>query len=231
MKWIAQSFNCKTIDKHISIQPIILILNFHSHNAQGDFLKKEIIDLLKDLEAKDAGERVKGLPSSLRMRNITPDVGLFLNILVKATKATSILEIGTSNGYSTIWLGLATQENNGQLITLEVDSRKVKMAKENLEKAGLVNTVKLIEGDAKETLRILDKEFDFVFLDAEKEDYLEFFHLIFPKLKIGGVIVADNVISHAEDLKEYVDYVRANPNTQSVLVPVGRGEELTLKIR
>lgn len=231
MKWIAQSFNCKTIDKHISIQPIILILNFHSHNAQGDFLKKEIIDLLKDLEAKDAGERVKGLPSSLRMRNITPDVGLFLNILVKATKATSILEIGTSNGYSTIWLGLATQENNGQLITLEVDSRKVILAKENLEKAGLVNTVKLIEGDAKETLRILDKEFDFVFLDAEKEDYLEFFDLIFPKLKIGGVIVADNVISHAEELKEYVDYVRANPNTQSVLVAIGRGEELTLKIR
>ncbi len=195
------------------------------------FLKKEVIDLLKDLEAKDANERIEGIPSSERMRNITPDVGLFLNILVKATKATSILEIGTSNGYSTIWLGLATQENNGQLITLEVDPRKVKLAKENIERAGLVKTVKLIEGDAKETLRILEKEFDFVFLDAEKEDYLEFFHLIFPKLKIGGVIVADNVISHAEDLKEYVDYVRANPNTQSVLVPIGRGEELTLKIR
>jgi len=195
------------------------------------FLKKEVIDLLKDLEAKDANERIEGLPSSERMRNITPDVGLFLNILVKATKATSILEIGTSNGYSTIWLGLATQENNGQLVTLEVDPRKVKLAKENIERAGLVKTVKLIEGDAKETLRILEKEFDFVFLDAEKEDYLEFFHLIFPKLKIGGVIVADNVISHAEDLKEYVDYVRANPNTQSVLVPFGRGEELTLKIR
>ena len=194
-------------------------------------LKIVLIDLLIDLEAKDAGERVKGLSSSVRMRNITPDVGLFLNILVKATKATSLLEIGTSNGYSTIWLGLATQENNGQLITLEVDPRKVKLAKENLEKAGLANTVKLIEGDAKETLSILEKEFDFVFLDAEKEDYLEFFHLIFPKLKIGGVIVADNVISHAEDLKEYIDFVRANPNLQSVLVPIGRGEELTLKIR
>jgi len=195
------------------------------------FLKKEIIDLLKELEAKDAEERIKGLPSSVRMRNITPDVGLFLNILVKATKATNVLEIGTSNGYSTIWLGLATQDNNGQLITLEVDPQKVKLAKENLEKAGLASTVKLIEGDAKETLKVLDKEFDFVFLDAEKEDYLEFFHLIFPKLKIGGVIVADNVISHAQDLKEYIDHVRANPDTQSVLVPVGRGEELTLKIR
>jgi predicted O-methyltransferase YrrM len=195
------------------------------------FLKKEVIDLLKELEAKDAEERVQGLPSSLRMRNITPDVGLFLNILVKSTKATSVLEIGTSNGYSTIWLGLATHENNGQLITLEVDPKKVKMAKGNLEKSGLVNTVKLIEGDAKETLSILDKKFDFVFLDAEKEDYLEFFHLIFPKLKVGGVIVADNVISHAEDLKDYINFVRANPDTQSVLVPIGRGEELTLKIR
>lgn len=194
-------------------------------------LKKEIIDLLKELEAKDAEERVRGLPSSERMRNITPDVGLFLNILVKSTKAINVLEIGTSNGYSSIWLGLATQENKGQLITLEVDPLKVKMAKENLEKAGLANTVKLIEGDAKQTLSILEKKFDFVFLDAEKEDYLEYFHLIFPKLKVGGVIVADNVISHAEDLKEYINFVRANPNTQSVLVPIGRGEELTLKIR
>jgi caffeoyl-CoA O-methyltransferase len=194
-------------------------------------LKKEIIDLLKELEAKDAEERVRGLPSSERMRNITPDVGLFLNILVKSTKAINVLEIGTSNGYSTIWLGLATQENKGQLITLEVDPLKVKMAKENLEKAGLANTVKLIEGDAKQTLSILEKKFDFVFLDAEKEDYLEYFQLIFPKLKVGGVIVADNVISHAEDLKEYINFVRANPNTQSVLVPIGRGEELTLKIR
>lgn len=195
------------------------------------FLKKEIIELLKELEAKDAEERVQGLPSSERMRNITPDVGLFLNILVKSMKATNVLEIGTSNGYSTIWLGLATQENSGQLITLEVDPRKVKMAKENLEKAGLKNTVKLIEGDAKETLSILEKQFDFVFLDAEKEDYLEYFHLIFPKLKVGGIIIADNVISHAGDLKEYIDFVRANPDTQSVLVPIGRGEELTLKIR
>ncbi|MBK5114758.1 MAG: O-methyltransferase [Candidatus Heimdallarchaeota archaeon] len=194
-------------------------------------MKKEIIDLLKELEAKDAEERVRGLPSSERMRNITPDVGLFLNILVKSTKAINVLEIGTSNGYSSIWLGLATQENKGQLITLEVDPLKVKMAKENLEKAGLANTVKLIEGDAKQTLSILEKKFDFVFLDAEKEDYLEYFHLIFPKLKVGGVIVADNVISHAEDLKEYINFVRANPNTQSVLVPIGRGEELTLKIR
>ncbi|MGC9779384.1 MAG: O-methyltransferase [Candidatus Heimdallarchaeota archaeon] len=194
-------------------------------------MKKEIIELIKELEKKDAEERIQGLPVSVRMRNITPDVGLFLNILVKATKSTSILEIGTSNGYSTIWLGLAAKYNNGKMLTLEVDPRKVTMAKENFSRANLEDTVSIIEGDAKESIKQLDKEFDFVFIDAEKEDYIEYFDLVFPKVKIGGIIVADNVVSHAEQLKVYCDHVRANPDTQSVLVPIGRGEEVTLKIR
>ncbi len=194
-------------------------------------MKEEVIKLLKELEELDAEERKKGIPTELRMRNITPDVGLFLNILIKATKAKNILEIGTSNGYSTIWLGLAAKENNGQVITLEVDPRKINMARANLERAGLSSVVLIVEGDAKETIKILDKKFDFVFIDAEKEDYKTYFDLIFPKLQVGGLIVADNVVSHAEQLKSYVEYVRSNPKTQSVLLPIGRGEEVTLKIR
>ncbi|MHA1629434.1 MAG: O-methyltransferase [Candidatus Heimdallarchaeota archaeon] len=194
-------------------------------------MKEEVIKLLKELEELDAEERKKGIPIELRMRNITPDVGLFLNILIKATKAKNILEIGTSNGYSTIWLGLAAKENNGQVVTLEVDPRKINMARANLERAGLSDVVLIIEGDAKETIKILDKKFDFVFIDAEKEDYKTYFDLIFPKLQVGGLIVADNVVSHAEQLKSYVEHVRSNPKTQSVLLPIGRGEEVTLKIR
>ncbi|RLI64370.1 MAG: O-methyltransferase, partial [Candidatus Gerdarchaeota archaeon] len=114
-------------------------------------MKEEVIKLLKELEELDAEERKKGIPIELRMRNITPDVGLFLNILIKATKAKNILEIGTSNGYSTIWLGLAAKENNGQVVTLEVDPRKINMARANLERAGLSDVVLIIEGDAKET--------------------------------------------------------------------------------
>ncbi len=193
-------------------------------------LKEEVIKLLKELEQIDADERAKGLPQKVRMRNITPDVGLFLNIMVKATQARNVLEIGTSNGYSTIWLGLAAKENKGQIITLELDPRKIALARENIKRAGLTDVVLIIEGNAKETIKMLDKEFDFVFLDAEKEDYIDYFDLIFPKVKINGLIVADNVISHAEELKEYLNHVRSNPKTQSVLVPVGRGEEVTLKI-
>jgi predicted O-methyltransferase YrrM len=193
-------------------------------------LKEDVINLLKELERIDTEERLKGLSAEVRMRNITPDVGLFLNIMVKATKAKNILEIGTSNGYSTIWLGLAVKENNGQLITLEIDPRKIALAKENIQRARLTDTVLIIEGNAKETIKILDKEFDFVFLDAEKEDYIDYFDLVFPKVKVNGMIVADNVISHAEELKGYLEHVRSNPKTQSVLVPVGRGEEVTLKI-
>ena len=194
-------------------------------------MKKELIALLKELEQRDTQERIKGLPSSVRMRNITPDVGLYLNIMIKAVKAKRILEIGTSNGYSTIWLGLAAKENGGQVITLEIDTKKVSMAKENITRAGLTDDVTIIEGDAKATIKQFTQEFDFVFLDAEKEDYIEYFDLVFPIVKVGGIVIADNVISHAEYLNEYLEHVRANPNTQSVLVPVGRGEELTIKIR
>lgn len=194
-------------------------------------MKEDLIKLLKELEQIDAEERVKGLPTSVRMRNITPDVGLYLYIMVKATKAKRILEIGTSNGYSTIWLGQAAKENNASVTTLENDSRKINLAKENLEKAGLLDTITIIEGDAKQTISTLDGEFDFIFIDAEKEDYITYFNKVFPILKVGGVIIADNVVSHSDVLKKYVDYVRANPNTQSCLIPIGRGEELTLKIR
>ena len=194
-------------------------------------MKEELLSLLKELEQIDSEERAKGLPAEVRMRNITPDVGLFLNMIVKAIKAKNVLEIGTSNGYSTIWLGLAARDNQGKVKTLEVDPRKVKLAKTNLSRANLENTVEIVLGDAKETIRNFKEEFDFVFIDAEKEDYVEFFDLIFPLVKTGGVIIADNVVSHAEILNSYVEHVRNNPNTQSVLIPIGRGEELTLKIR
>jgi predicted O-methyltransferase YrrM len=194
-------------------------------------MKEDIIKLLRELEQIDNEERAKGLPKESRMRNITPDVGLFLNILVKAIKAKNVLEIGTSNGYSTIWLGLAAKENNGHVISLEQDKKKITMAKENLAKAGLKEAVTILEGDAKETIKTISKEFDFIFLDAEKEDYIAFFDLAFPLLKKGGIIVADNVVSHSEILSDYIDHVRNNPDTQSVLLPIGRGEELTLKIR
>ncbi|MBD3190327.1 MAG: O-methyltransferase [Candidatus Heimdallarchaeota archaeon] len=194
-------------------------------------MKDELLSLLKDLERIDADERKQGLPVDQRMRNIQPEVGLFLNILIKATKAKTILEIGTSNAYSTIWIGLAAKENNGKVITLENDPKKTQLAKENLGKAGLLNIVQIIQGDAKETIKGIEETLDLIFIDAEKEDYIDFFDLTFPKLKVGGLIVADNVVSHDSVLKPYVDHVRNNPQTQSVLVPIGRGEELTLKIR
>lgn len=197
----------------------------------GKTMKKELINLLIELERIDTEERQKGLPVSVRMRNITPDVGLFLNMMVKTSKAKTILEIGTSNAYSTIWLGLGAKENAGRIITLELDTRKIRLAKENLAIAGLTDTVQIIEGDAKESIKSLKIEFDFVFLDAEKEDYIEYFDLVFPKIKPGGIIIADNVVSHSEELKDYLEHVRSNPNTQSILIPVGRGEELTLKLR
>jgi len=192
-------------------------------------MKAKIEDLLRELEKKDEEERKLGIPSEDRMRNIPPETGRFLNMLVKASKARRVLEIGTSNAYSTIWLGLAAKEMGGKVITLEKDERKIMMARENLKRAELLAVVQIIEGDALKTIKKLRGPFDFVFIDAEKEDYLKYFDLVYPKTSRGGLIVADNAGSHAEELADYLERVRNHPGLESVHVPIGRGEEVSYK--
>ncbi len=152
------------------------------------------------------------------MFNIPRIGGKFLHLLIKIKNPRSILEIGTSNGYSTIWLG---REGN-KVITIEGDKNKVNMAKENFEACGLKN-IKVIHGDALQVLNKLKGQFDFVFIDARKDDYLKYFKLI--KLGKNAVVVADNIISHRDNVKDYVDYVRKNYD--SFLLEIGNGLEVS----
>lgn len=151
-----------------------------------------------------------------RMFNIPKEAGEFLNLLVRIKKPKKILEIGTSNGYSTIWLGLEGDE----VVTIERDGEKRKLAKKNFEKAGLKN-IKIIEGDALEILPKLNEKFDFVFLDAIKKNYIKYFKLI--KFDKNAIVVADNILTH--NLKEYCDFVRKN--YKSYLIKIGNGMEVT----
>ena len=165
-----------------------------------------------------------------RMLNITPDTGRLLWILVRQARASRILEVGTSNAYSTIWLADAARATGGRVMTLEADAGKVRLARENLRRAGVEDVVELRQGPAADALRGLPGPFDFVFLDADRASYATYLELVVPKLTPGGLLVADNVVSHAGELADYLTRVKSHPGLFSVTVPVGKGEEISLKL-
>jgi len=165
-----------------------------------------------------------------RMLNITPDTGRLLWILIRATGATRILEVGTSNAFSTIWLADAARETGGRVTTLELNPGKITMARANLARAGLGDLVDIVEGPAANTLRGLPGPFDLVFLDADRGNYLTYLELVVPKLVPRGLLVADNVASHAGELQDYLARVKSHPALYSVTVPIGNGEEISLKL-
>jgi Predicted O-methyltransferase len=187
-------------------------------------------DVLARLESRDAGERERGVARSERLRQISPEVGRLLHTLVLATKPRVIVEIGTSGGYSTIWLATAARVMNGHVTTLEIDPVKAGLAAENLRDAGLAGAVNLRLGDAFAYLRDLNTRVDFVFLDAEKEDYLGFYELIVPLMNPAAVLVADNLISHELDLAEFRDRALSDERVSAVIVPIGRGELLAVRV-
>jgi predicted O-methyltransferase YrrM len=189
-----------------------------------------LLELLEKLakfgEDNDARETAR----SKRMLNITRDTGRLLWIIVRATGATRILEVGTSNAFSTIWLADAARSTGGRVTTLEVNPDKIALARANLAIAGLGGVVEIVEGRATDTLAALSGPFDVVFLDADRPSYLNYLELVVPKLRPGGLLIADNVISHAQELQDYLQRVESHPQLFAVTVPVGNGEEIALKL-
>lgn len=186
--------------------------------------------MLARMERQDAGERERDVARSVRLRQIMPDVGRLLHTLVLATRPRSIIEIGTSGGYSTIWLATAARDVGASVTTLEIDPVKVRMADANLREAGVEDIATIAEGDAFAWLRTRTEPGDFVFLDAEKEDYGAFLELVVPLLRSGAVLIADNLLSHAEDLAPFRERALAHPQLSALVVPVGRGELLAVKL-
>ncbi len=166
-----------------------------------------------------------------RMLNITPDTGRLLWIMVQAARAKRILEVGTSNGYSTIWLADAARALGGRVTSLEANPDKIRLARANVARAGLEGHVHILEGNAAETLARLPGPFDLVFLDADRPNYLRYVELALPRLVAGGLLVADNVTSHAAELQDYLARVKSHPDLFSVTLPIGNGEEVSLKLR
>jgi predicted O-methyltransferase YrrM len=186
--------------------------------------------VLDRLEERDARERETGTAREVRLRQVTPDVGRFLHNLVLAARPRTLIEIGASGGYSTIWTGTAARAVGGSLTTLEIDPVKVDLARQSLRDAGMDGAVTVVEGDAFQYMRGRSEPVDFVFLDAEKEDYLAFLGLIIPVLPPGGILVADNLTSHEADLRGFREAALADPRLSAVVVPIGRGELFAVRL-
>jgi predicted O-methyltransferase YrrM len=190
-------------------------------------LDDRVRSVLARLEDEDRREREEELPAALRSRQVTPSTGRFLFSLVAPQSAASVLEIGGSRGYSTIWLAAGVRMLGGSVVSLEVDPLKCEAWRANISEAGLDEWAEIVEGDAFELLPALDDVFDLVFLDAEKADYEELFALARDKVEPGALVVADNVVSH-EELHAYSAARQADPALESVTVPLDRGLELSV---
>jgi predicted O-methyltransferase YrrM len=184
--------------------------------------------VLDRLEAEDAKEREEGVARELRARQVARSTGQFLFALVAPQWDCEVLEIGGSRGYSSIWLGAGVRHFGGRVLSLESDPAKAEAWRRNVAEAGLEETVELMDGDAFETLPQIQDVFDVVFIDAEKDDYEQLFLLSRDKVEPGGLVVADNVLSHVETLGAYSKARQADPTTESVTLPLDRGLELSV---
>src|SRR6476469_1669868 len=191
-------------------------------------LDDRVRTVLARLAEEDADERARGLAQELRARAVSPTTGQFLFALVAPQNACEVLEIGGSRGYSTIWLAAGARILGGRVVSLEHDPAKCDAWRRNIDEAGLGEWAELVEGDAKENLPAIEDGFDVVSVDAEKEDYERYFELSRPKLEPGGLVVADNVVSHEETLGAYSRARQADPGLESVTVPLDRGLELSV---
>ena len=191
-------------------------------------LDDRVLSVLARLEEEDRAEREAGLPAALRSRQVAPTTGRFLFALAASQAGIEVLEIGGSRGYSSIWLAAGARLLGGRVVSLEQGPERCAAWRANVQAAGLDEWADLVEGDAHATLRDTRDVFDLVFLDSEKDDYETLFSLTRPLLEPGALVVADNVLSHADALAAYSAARQADPTLSSVTVPLDRGLELTV---
>jgi len=187
-------------------------------------------DLLSELErfGDDNDKTVSERPR--RMLNITRDTGEFLSVLIRATLARRVLEIGTSNGYSTLWLASAARAVGGMVTTVECSDYKVNLARRTFDRSDLADHITLVFDDAGRFLeRCSDKSFDFLFLDSERTEYPGWWPHLERVLRPGGLLVADNATSHAEQMAPFIALVETVAKFATSQVPVGNGEFLAVK--
>ena len=185
-------------------------------------IPEPILKCMRELEAQDSIDREDGTPRGQRLRQIPPVTGKFLALLCASAPKGRVLEVGTSGGYSSLWLSLACRERGDRLTTFEILEEKVARAHETFDAAGLSGHIQLIHGDARHVISGYTGV-AFCFLDAEKEVYLDVYERVVPNLLPGGILAADNAINHAESLAGFLDRTVNDPRGDALVVPVGKG--------
>jgi caffeoyl-CoA O-methyltransferase len=152
------------------------------------------------------------------MLSVPPEDGKVLRLLTEATGARRVVEIGTSNGYASIWFCLALQTTGGRLTTFEIDARRAALARENFKRAGVDKLVTLIEGNAHEKVKTLKGPIDIVFLDADKDGYLDYLNKLLPLVRPGGLILAHDTTDAESLMQDYLEAVTTNPELETVFL-------------
>ncbi len=179
-----------------------------------------VLEVLKDMHEHQR----KG------MMNITEEDGRLLRLLTQAAGARHVVEIGTSNGYSTIWFCLALQSTGGRITTYEINAHRASLARENFKRAGVDSLVTLVEGDAHKEVVKLDEPIDILFLDADKAGYIDYLNKLLPRVRPGGLILAHNTTDLGSLMQDYIRAVTTNPDLETIFLHKhDRGIGVTLK--
>lgn len=165
--------------------------------------------------------------------NISRVTAEFLYNLIKSANCKNVIEIGTSNGYSGIWIGKALKATSGKLTTIEFWEKRFSIARENFNKCGVGDIIEIVQGSACDVLRNLPEDYkiDFAFVDANKKEYIDYFNLIHPHLNIGGYIACDNVLSHKEKCKPFIDAINSHGSYENVVLNLPAGLSLGRKVK
>ncbi|MGW8251919.1 MAG: O-methyltransferase [Anaerolineales bacterium] len=192
-------------------------------------IPRPILERMAYLETIDARDRQDGTPRARRMRQVTPETGRFIAIMAVAAPRGEMVEIGTSAGYSGLWLSLACRQRGDRLTTFDMDPYKVRLACETFRQAGVEDVVQVMEGDARQHLAEF-AQLALCFMDAEKDLYAEVYELVVPRLVPGGLFLADNAISHQEELGSFIERALSDSRVDGLVVPIGKGVLLCRKL-
>lgn len=192
-------------------------------------IPQKMSDRMRYLEGIDALDSTDGTPHKKRLRQIPEETGRFIALLAACVPQGQYVELGTSAGYSTLWLALACHLLGRSLVTFEIDEHKVTLARQTFQEAGVENVIEIIHGDAREYLPQY-RDISFCFLDVEKELYQECYDMVIPNMASGGLLVADNALSHIELLQPMIDNALADERVDALIVPIGQGELVCRKL-
>lgn len=186
-------------------------------------LSANVLEVMRELEARDEHDREDGTPHLQRLRQITPDTGRFIALWAASAPAGEMIEIGTSAGYSALWLAQACRLGERRLTTFEILPEKAQLARATFARTGVTDVVQLVVGDFLDHVDQF-RDVAFCFLDAEKDVYEACYEAVVPKMVPGAILIADNATSHRHDLQLMLDRVLADDRVDAMVATVGKGE-------